>query len=87
MFARTVDRDVADVWRVDRDGKLRRLTVTPIPPRGRPHIGTIPLAVAPSAKQLLVARHEALAVVSIDGGRPVVLRRFASQPIFGAWPN
>jgi Tol biopolymer transport system component len=66
-FTRSVlPRGVSDVWLVRADGTgLRRLTTTPIPPAGVPHIGSKPLAWSPDGKQLLAFRHDRFAVVNV----------------------
>jgi hypothetical protein len=50
---------------VDGTG-LRRLTTTPIPPRGTPKVGTTPLAWSPDGSYLLVFRHDRFAVVEVE---------------------
>jgi Tol biopolymer transport system component len=66
-FARSPYRGVSDVYTTNVDGRgLRRLTTTPIPPRGTPKVGTTPLAWSPDGSDLLVFRHDRLAVVDLE---------------------
>jgi Tol biopolymer transport system component len=65
-FQRAVPRGTQDVWLVRPDGTgLRRLTTTPIPPRGVAHTGTRPLAWSPDGTQLLTFRHDRFSFVTV----------------------
>jgi dipeptidyl aminopeptidase/acylaminoacyl peptidase len=85
-FTRGVPRGVSDVWLVRADGSgLRKLTVTPIPPRGVPHTCTMPLAWSPYAAQLLCFRHDGFAVVDVATRASRMLSRVGVQyPPFAA---
>jgi Tol biopolymer transport system component len=77
-YPRTPARGVADVWVVDAAGGIpRRLTVTPIPPRGTPKTGSTPIAWSPDGTKLLVFRHDRFAVVDVASGSstPIALSR------------
>jgi hypothetical protein len=84
-FGRRPDRGVTDTWRVAADGKLTRLTVTPLPPAGTPRYGTAPLALSLDGTRLLLSRRESLAVVPIRGGKPTLLRALPGPALAGAW--
>lgn len=65
-FARSPYRGVSDVYVVRFDGtELRRVTTTPIPPRGTPKVGSFPLAWSPDARKLLAFRHDRFAIVDV----------------------
>jgi hypothetical protein len=85
-FTRGVPRGVSDVWLVRADGTgLHKLTTTPIPPRGVPHTGSMPLAWSPDGKQLLCFRHDGFAVVDVATRASRRLRRVGTQsPPFAA---
>ena len=79
-FARSPARGVSDVWLVRPNGTgLRRLTTTPIPPRGVAHIGSTPLAWSPDATQILVFRHDRFAVVTVATRASRTLKRVGLQ--------
>ena len=75
-IARSPYRGVSDVYITNADGtRLRRLTTTPIPPRGTPKVGTTPLVWSPDGSRLLVFRHDRFAVVDVETGAVTDLRR------------
>jgi TolB protein len=75
-FARAPDGGVSDVFVVGAQGtQLRRVTTTPIPPRGTPKVGAQPLAWSPDASKLLVFRHDRFEVVDVATRATTVLRR------------
>jgi dipeptidyl aminopeptidase/acylaminoacyl peptidase len=79
-FARSVPRGVSDVWLVRSDGTgLRKLTTTPIPPRGVAHVGSKPLAWSPDGTQLLAFRHDRFAVVDVATHASRDLKRVGIQ--------
>jgi Tol biopolymer transport system component len=64
------------VWVVGTDHEgLRRVTTTPIPPRGTPKVGALPLAWSPDATKLVVFRHDRFEVVDVTTRTATVLRR------------
>jgi hypothetical protein len=85
LYARTPVRGIADIWRADRAGTLSRLTVTPVPARGLPRTGTIPLAPSPDGTQILVGRRSSLATLSFRGNRIDPLRALPSRPLAAYW--
>jgi Tol biopolymer transport system component len=79
-FTRFVPRGVSDVWLVQANGTgLRKVTTTPIPPRGIPHTGSSPLAWSPDGKQLLCFRHDRFAVVDVATRASRDLKRVGIQ--------
>ena len=79
-FARSVPRGVSDVWIVRADGTgPRKVTTTPIPPRGVAHSGSRPLAWSPDGKQLLAFRHDRFAIVTVATRASRDLRRVGVQ--------
>jgi TolB protein len=75
-FPRTPSYGTSDVYAVRADGTgLRRLTTTPIPPRGEPHTGSSPLAWSPDGTRMLAFRHDRFAVVDVASRRSTDLRR------------
>jgi dipeptidyl aminopeptidase/acylaminoacyl peptidase len=79
-FAHSPSRGVSDVWLVHPDGTgLRRLTTTPIPPRGISHAGSAPLAWSPDSAQLLAFRHDRFAVVNVATRASRTLKRLGTQ--------
>jgi len=85
-FARFPARGTSDVWLVRPNGTgLRRLTTTPIPPRGVAHTGSTPLAWSPDAAQVLAFRHDRFAVVDVATRASRTLNRVGLQyALFGA---
>lgn len=93
-FARAPNGGVADVYVVGAHGtELRRVTTTPIPPRGTPKVGAQPLAWSPDATKLLVFRHDRFEVVDVATRATRILRRIgvryaiSSARWFGAAPQ
>lgn len=93
-FARAPYRGVSDVFVARLDGtQLRRVTTTPIPPRGTAKVGTTPLAWSPDASKLLVFRHDRFEMVDVTTRARTTLRRVgirysvASARWFGPSPE
>lgn len=79
-FARSPARGISDVWLVRPDGTgQRKLTTTPIPPRGVPHVGSTPLAWSPDSTHLLAFRHDHFSVVDAATRSSRTLRRVGVQ--------
>ena len=77
-YARTPQRGVADIYVVPATGGIpRRVTTTPIPPRGVPRVGSSPLAWSPDGTELLAFRQDRFAIVDV--------KTRASRVILGVW--
>jgi Tol biopolymer transport system component len=75
-FARSPARGVSDVYVANADGTaLRRLTTTPIPRLGTPHVGSTPLAWSPDGTRLLTFRHDRFAIVDVTSGASLDVRK------------
>lgn len=77
---------VPDVWQVDVNGAEKRLTRSPIPPRGVPRYGTVPLALAPDGTRLLIRRGTELATYSFHEHRIASIGMFRLPVLWGYWP-
>ncbi len=68
-FTRAPGRGGSDVYLVGSDGTgLRRLTTTPLPPRGQPRTGSSALAWSPDGTSVLAFRHDRFAAVNAATG-------------------
>ena len=82
-FARAQTYGTSDVYVVRADGTgLRRVTTTPIPPRGEPRTGSLPLAWSPGGARLLAFRHDRIVLVDLvtRAQTPLTLGGIASPP-------
>ena len=82
-FARRPTFGASDVYLVRPDGTgLRRVTTTPIPPRGEPRTGSVPLAWSPRGFRLLAFRHDRIVLVDVQtrAQTPLTLGGIAAPP-------
>jgi hypothetical protein len=79
---------VSDVWQVDNAGVWNRLTVTPIPPRGRAseNAGTYAVTLAPDGGQLLIESGSSLETYSFREQRLTALGTLPAGESRGVWP-